>query len=43
MIQLYSPPYSPELNPIEHQWVQVKAFRKLNKCSVEKFFRHLVL
>lgn len=25
---LYLPPYSPDLNPIEHKWAQAKAFHK---------------
>lgn len=25
---LYLPPYSPDLNPIEHKWAQIKALRR---------------
>jgi len=35
----YLPPYSPDLNPIEHKWSQVKASRRRIQCSVEKLFR----
>jgi transposase len=27
-ILLFLPPYSPQLNPIEHKWAQAKAIRK---------------
>lgn len=41
-ILLYLPPYSPDLNPIEKKWAQVKAIRKREKCSIKKLFsRHL--
>ena len=35
----YLPPYSPDLNPIEHKWAQAKAIRKQNPCSVDDLFR----
>lgn len=35
----YLPPYSPDLNPIEHKWAQAKAIRRKLKCSVEKIFQ----
>lgn len=35
----YLPPYSPDLNPIEHQWAQAKALRKQSHCSVDELFR----
>ncbi len=38
----YLPPYSPELNPIEHKWAQAKAVRKQKKCSVEELFKYYV-
>ena len=37
---LYLPPYSPDLNPIEHKWAESKhAKRKLN-CSVDELFQY---
>ena len=35
----YLPPYSPDLNPIEHTWAQGKAIRKQTHCSVNELFR----
>ena len=32
------PPYSPDLNPIEKQWAQAKAIRKLERCDVYTLF-----
>lgn len=34
----YLPPYSPDLNPIEHKWAQAKSKRKKERCSVDKLF-----
>jgi len=36
----YLPPYSPDLNPIEHKWAQVKAIRRQHRCSVDDLFIH---
>ncbi len=36
----YLPPYSPDLNPIEHKWAQAKNIRKKKRCSVEKLFKY---
>ncbi|WP_272898052.1 transposase [Beggiatoa leptomitoformis] len=36
----YLPLYSPDLNPIEHKWVQVKAFRKRQHCSIDALFSY---
>ena len=36
----YLPPYSPDLNPIEHKWAQAKAIRRKHRCSVEEIFQH---
>ena len=39
----YLPPYSPDLNPIEHKWAQAKAIRKQLRCDDidTLFFWHL--
>jgi transposase len=37
----YLPPYSPDLNPIEHKWAQLKAMRKKLKCSVSELFSYI--
>ncbi|MES2354214.1 MAG: transposase [Pseudomonadota bacterium] len=29
----YLPPYSPDLNPIEKKWAQVKAIRRKHRCD----------
>ncbi|CAG0940934.1 hypothetical protein BROC_01215 [Candidatus Brocadiaceae bacterium] len=38
---LFLPPYSPDLNPIEHKWAQAKAIRKQKSCSPDLLFSHL--
>lgn len=35
---IYLPPYSPDLNPIEHKWSQAKSIRRKESCSVEELF-----
>jgi transposase len=35
---LFLPPYSPDLNPIEHKWAEVKAKRRKEKCNVTDLF-----
>jgi transposase len=35
---LYLPPYSPDLNPIEHKWAQAKSIRRRLGCSTFKLF-----
>ena len=35
---LFLPPYSPDLNPIEHKWAQAKAIRKRERCNTEELF-----
>lgn len=35
----FLPPYSPDLNPIEHKWAQAKALRRKYRCSVEELFQ----
>ena len=32
------PPYSPDLNPIEHKWAEVKSIRRKERCSVDELF-----
>lgn len=34
----FLPPYSPDLNPIEHKWAQAKSIRKQHRCSVDELF-----
>ena len=36
----YLPPYSPDLNPIEHKWAQAKNIRKKERCNVEDLFKN---
>jgi transposase len=37
----YLPPYSPDLNPIEHKWAQAKSIRRKYRCSIDELFeRH---
>jgi len=35
---LYLPPYSPDLNPIEKKWAQIKSIRRKFKLSFEKLY-----
>jgi hypothetical protein len=37
---LYLPPYSPDLNPIEHKWAQAKAIRRQLGCSTFELFSY---
>ena len=37
---LYLPPYSPDLNPIEHKWAQAKAYRRRFGCSINDLFQN---
>lgn len=39
---LYLPPYSPDLNPIEHTWAQLKALRRKLRCDVNDLFANYV-
>jgi len=39
----YLPPYSPDLNPIEHKWAQAKALRRRHRCDVDTLFREYLL
>lgn len=38
LILEYLPPYSPDLNPIEHKWAQAKARRRKFPCSIDNLF-----
>ena len=38
---LFLPPYSPDFNPIEHTWAQVKAIRRKKRCDVNILFKEL--
>lgn len=40
---LYLPPYSPDLNPIEHKWAESKHIRRKLSCSIDKLFQCHVL
>jgi len=35
----YLPSYSPDLNPIEHKWVQSKPIRKQENCTIDELFQ----
>lgn len=37
-ILAFLPPYSPDLNPIEHKWAQAKSIRKKQRCSIPQLF-----
>jgi len=39
----FLPPYSPELNPIEHKWAHAKSLRKQQFCSIQQLFSSYVL
>lgn len=34
----YLPPYSPDLNDIEHKWAQAKNIRKTKQCDMDALF-----
>jgi transposase len=36
---LYLPPYSPDLNPIEKKWAEMKAKRREKQCAMEDLFK----
>ena len=36
----FLPPYSPDLNPIDHKWAQVKSIRRKTQCSVDELFQN---
>jgi transposase len=35
---IFLPPYSPDLNPIEHKGTQAKVIRKHRLCSIDELF-----
>lgn len=35
---LYLPPYSPDLNLIEHTWARAKHIRRTTQCSIDDLF-----
>jgi transposase len=35
----YLPPYSPDLNPIEHKWAQAKSLRRKHSCDIDSLFK----
>ena len=37
----FLPPYSPDLNPIEHKWAQAKSLRRKKNCSTDTLFSQL--
>jgi transposase len=34
----FSPTYSPDSNPIEHSWAQIKSIRNIFRYSVDELF-----
>jgi len=40
---LYLPPYSPDLNDIEHKWAHAKKTRQTTGCSIDELFAHHAL
>lgn len=36
----FLPPYSPDLNPIEHKWAQAKSIRRTTQCSIQNLFQN---
>lgn len=36
----YLPPYSPDLNPIEYKWAQLKSIRRKHRCDVDTLFKY---
>jgi len=38
-IPLFLPPYSPDLNPIEKKWAQIKSIRRKLRCQLDELFK----
>ena len=36
----FLPPYSPDLNPIENKWAQVKSIRRKQQCDLFDLFKY---
>ena len=39
----FLPPYSPDFNPIEHTWAQLKSIRNKMRCSIDELFSHSII
>jgi transposase len=39
----FLPTYSPDLNPIEHTWAQLKSIRHHIRCSIDHLFSNPVI
>ncbi len=37
---MYLPPYSPDLNPIEHKWAEKKSERRKTQVNIEQLFKN---
>lgn len=42
-VLVYLPPYSPDLNPIEHKWAQAKSLRRKHSCTINSLFKDFCL
>lgn len=42
-VLVYLPPYSPDLNPIEHKWAQAKSLRRKHSCTINSLFKDFYL
>jgi transposase len=39
----FLPPYSPNFNPIEHTWAQLKSIRNKMRCSIDELFSQSII
>ena len=39
----FLPPYSPDFNPIEHTWVQLKSIPNKMRCSIDELFSRPII
>jgi transposase len=39
---IFMPPYSPDLNPIEHLWAKAKAIKRKLQCTTEHLFQFIL-
>ena len=37
------PPYSPDLNPIEHKWAHAKSKQRKYRCGIDELFKDYFL